>query len=215
MIIYHKSIFWVALSLSFKKLENQTIIDCRRLEVWSVDWNHLEPGAPAATSRRSQFGDWMVTGHRGEKITLKRALSDYPTCIVHPPSLGEGTPWVGIIWRWPSGRFRVEVGEETKFCCIQSSLVGEKTCFVCIQMVEASMRQSWKVDFTKFWDLATCLNHVAHFFFDVRFDTWRSMFEMWIESWWSYHLTADQRGSSPYEAHPPNFKQSPETMFFS
>lgn len=129
MIIYHKSIFWVALSLSFKKLENQTIIDCRRLEVWSVDWNHLEPGAPAATSRRSQFGDWMVTGHRGEKITLKRALSDYPTCIVHPPSLGEGTPWVGIIWRWPSGRFRVEVGEETKFCCIQSSLVGEKNMF--------------------------------------------------------------------------------------
>jgi hypothetical protein len=94
-----------------------------------VDWNHLEPGAPAATSRRSQFGDWMVTGHRGEKITLKRALSDYPTCIVHPPSLGEGTPWVGIIWRWPSGRFRVEVGEETKFCCIQSSLVGEKNMF--------------------------------------------------------------------------------------
>ena len=129
MIIYHKSIFWVALSLSFKKLENQTIIDCRRLEVWSVDWNHLEPGAPAATSRRSQFGDWMVTGHRGEQITLKRALSDYPTCIVHPPSLGEGTPWVGIIWRWPSGRFRVEVGEETKFCCIQSSLVGEKNMF--------------------------------------------------------------------------------------
>jgi hypothetical protein len=94
-----------------------------------VDWNHLEPGARAATSRRSQFGDWMVTGHRGEKITLKRALSDYPTCIVHPPSLGEGTPWVGIIWRWPSGRFRVEVGEETKFCCIQSSLVGEKNMF--------------------------------------------------------------------------------------
>lgn len=94
-----------------------------------MDWNHLEPGAPAATSRRSQFGDWMVTGHRGEKNTLKRALSDYPTCIVHPPSLGEGTPWVGIIWRWPSGRFRVEVGEETKFCCIQSSLVGEKNMF--------------------------------------------------------------------------------------
>ena len=132
MIIYHKSIFWVALSLSFKKLENQTIIDCRRLEVWSVDWNHLEPGAPAATSRRSQF--WGLDGHWSsgwKNYPTVRALSDYhrlPYLYSTSAKFGWRNP-LGIIWRWPSGRFRVEVGEETKFCCIQSSLVGEKNMF--------------------------------------------------------------------------------------